>query len=216
MYFTGSKAHNIALRSIAIKQGLKLSEYGIFRDEKRLAARTEKEVYAIVGLDYIAPELREDRGEIDAARNHTLPDLVTMDDLISDPRSLLASDAVATIDHTPGAISATDRVLAAIKNPKTLLVSHATGRESGVREGAMLDMAKIAAAAKEHRVMLEIDAECLDLPDTYARIAHDHKVMLVLAGKNLRYALDVARRGWWTKKGIANALPEEAIRKMKR
>lgn len=83
-YFTGNKEHNIQMRSLAIGQGLKLSEYGLFRDEERVAGRTEEEVYEALGLRYIEPELREDQGEIEAAREGRLPDLVTLDDLKGD------------------------------------------------------------------------------------------------------------------------------------
>ncbi len=83
-YFTGSKAHNIAVRRLAQARGLKLSEYGLFRGEKRVGGRTEAEVYSAVDLPWIAPELREDRGEIDAARRGTLPDLLRLEDLRGD------------------------------------------------------------------------------------------------------------------------------------
>jgi len=75
-YFTGSKAHNVVLRQIAIKKNLKLNEYGVFRKAKAVAGRTEEEVYDALGLPYIPPELREDRGEIEAARNGRLPRLI--------------------------------------------------------------------------------------------------------------------------------------------
>ncbi len=66
-YFTGSKAHSIALRKIAIKKGLKLSEYGVFKNQKVVASKTEKDVYNALGLAYIKPELRENEGEIEEA-----------------------------------------------------------------------------------------------------------------------------------------------------
>jgi DNA polymerase (family 10) len=80
-YFTGSKAHNIQLRAIAKKEGLKINEYGIFRIdnkgiEKKIGGSNEEEVYKILGMCYIPPELREDRGEIEAALKNTLPKLV--------------------------------------------------------------------------------------------------------------------------------------------
>jgi DNA polymerase (family 10) len=84
LYFTGSKAHNIVLRKMAIAKGLKLSEYGVFHGEKSIAGRTEEEVYAALGLPYIPPELREDLGEIDAALAGTLPDLIDYADLRGD------------------------------------------------------------------------------------------------------------------------------------
>ncbi|MEY9856313.1 DNA polymerase (family 10) [Catenulispora sp. GAS73] len=86
IYFTGSRAHNIKLRGRAVKQGLKLSEYGLFDVEsgKKLASRTEKEVYAALDLPWIPPTLREDRGEIEAALAGDLPDLVQLKDLRGD------------------------------------------------------------------------------------------------------------------------------------
>lgn len=84
-YFTGSKAHNVALREIAIKKGLKLNEYGLFRGQKRIAGKSEEELYRALGLRYIEPELREHGGEIEAARSGALPArLVGYDDLKGD------------------------------------------------------------------------------------------------------------------------------------
>lgn len=84
VYFTGSKAHNIALRKRAIGQGRKLNEYGLFEDGERIAGETEEQVYEKLGLPYIAPMLREDRGEIAAADKGALPDLVKLDDIRGD------------------------------------------------------------------------------------------------------------------------------------
>ncbi len=83
-YFTGSKEHNIALRRIAERMGLKLNEYGLFRGERCIAGQTEEEVYEALGLTYIPPELREDRGEIEAAREGRLPRLIEYGDLRGD------------------------------------------------------------------------------------------------------------------------------------
>ena len=83
-YFTGSKAHSIALRRIAQERGLKLNEYGVFRGKARVAGETEESVYGSLGLPWIEPELREDRGEIEAARGGRLPRLVTLRDLKGD------------------------------------------------------------------------------------------------------------------------------------
>ena len=80
-YFTGSKAHNISVRRMAGKKNLKVNEYGVFRAEKRLAGATEEEVYREVDLPFIPPELREDDGEIEAARKGRLPGLLTHDDI---------------------------------------------------------------------------------------------------------------------------------------
>ena len=83
-YFTGSKDHNIALRRIAQDKGLKLSEYGLFRGSRMLAGRTEEEIYDALGLQYVPPELRENSGEIEAARAGRLPELIEYGDLRGD------------------------------------------------------------------------------------------------------------------------------------
>lgn len=83
-YFTGSKAHNIAIRRIAQQLGLKVNEYGVFRGTQRVVGDSEESVYHAVGLAYIPPELREDRGEIEAARAGRLPQLVELSDLHGD------------------------------------------------------------------------------------------------------------------------------------
>ena len=85
-YFTGSKAHNVALRQRALKMGYTLNEYSLadLKTEEPVAGRTEEEIYAKLKLDYIPPELRENLGEIDAAEKHTLPTLITLDDLRGD------------------------------------------------------------------------------------------------------------------------------------
>lgn len=85
-YFTGSKAHNVALRQRALKMGYTLNEYSLasVEDEKPIASKTEEEIYKRLKLDYIPPELRENGGEIDAAAAHALPQLITQDDLKGD------------------------------------------------------------------------------------------------------------------------------------
>ena len=84
MYFTGSKAHNIALRGIANQHGWKLNEYGLFSGKRRIAGATEEDVYKKIGLPFIEPELREDRGEIAAAQAGKLPRLVKLSDIRGD------------------------------------------------------------------------------------------------------------------------------------
>jgi DNA polymerase (family 10) len=85
-YFTGSKEHNIRLREMAVKEGLRINEYGIFRvrDEKKLGGKEEEDVYRILGLPFIPPELREDTGEIEAALGGRLPELVHLSDIKGD------------------------------------------------------------------------------------------------------------------------------------
>ena len=100
MYFTGSKEHNIRLRERAIKKGLKLNEYGLYRGEKQVAGATEADVYEKLGLPEIAPELREDRGEIEAALAGKLPKLVELSQIRGDfQMHTKASDGLATIEE---------------------------------------------------------------------------------------------------------------------
>ena len=84
LYFTGSKAHNIKLRGLAKDRGFKISEYGIFRGEKRVAGREEEDVYKVLGMPWIPPEMREDGGEVELAMAGKLPVLVTCDDIRGD------------------------------------------------------------------------------------------------------------------------------------
>ncbi len=83
-YFTGSKAHNIAVRTLGVKKGLKINEYGVFRGSRRIAGRTEEEVFGSVGLPFIPPELRENQGEIEAAMRGQLPGLIAPGDIRGD------------------------------------------------------------------------------------------------------------------------------------
>jgi DNA polymerase (family X) len=101
LYFTGSKQHNIRIREMAVRKGLKLSEYGLFRESssRRLAGATEEEVYAAIGLPWIPPELREDAGEVEVALARRLPGLVTLGDIRGDLHChTKASDGHATIE----------------------------------------------------------------------------------------------------------------------
>ncbi|MGH8230165.1 MAG: DNA polymerase/3'-5' exonuclease PolX, partial [Steroidobacteraceae bacterium] len=101
-HLTGSKQHNVALRDLAVRRGMHISEYGVLDDATGVTHRctTEVEVYALLGMDYIEPELREDRGELAAALEHALPELVTATDLKGDLHChTTASDGTASIEE---------------------------------------------------------------------------------------------------------------------
>ncbi len=83
-YFTGSKAHNIKIRKMAVERGWKINEYGVFEGQKRLGGESEEELYKLMGMQYIEPELREDRGEVEAAISLKLPKLVKLEDIKGD------------------------------------------------------------------------------------------------------------------------------------
>ena len=97
-YFTGSKAHNIAVRKMAVERGWKVNEYGVFNEKmERIAGRSEEEIYRLFGMQYIEPELREDRGELEAAADGKLPDLVKREDLRGDLHLLAGDDPAAQV-----------------------------------------------------------------------------------------------------------------------
>ncbi len=107
LYFTGSKDHNVALRRVAIKHGLKLSEYGLFKSDKQIAGRTEKEVYGKLGMEYIPPEMRENTGEIELAGKKKLPKVVGYGDMKGDLQMHSNwSDGVNTIEEMAKACKA--------------------------------------------------------------------------------------------------------------
>lgn len=102
LYLTGSRSHTLRLRDLAVRAGLKLSEYGLFRadDGEPIASRTEEEVYERLGLAFVPPTLREDRGEIEAAADGTLPRLVTVKDIKGDLHTHTSlTDGISTLDE---------------------------------------------------------------------------------------------------------------------
>ena len=143
-YFTGSKEHNVALRQRAIRMGLKLSEYGLFRAadetgaETRVAGDTEEGVYAALGLDWIPPELRENIGEIEMAESHTLPKLVDERDIHGDLHMhTTATDGRATLEEMAEAARALGHEYIAITDH-----SKAVAMSFGLDEQRVVDFAR--------------------------------------------------------------------------
>ncbi len=164
-YFTGSKQHNIRIREMAVKKGLKISEYGVFKDPsgRRVAGVTEEEVYAAVGLPWIPPELREDAGEIEAALKGKLPRLVEAGDIRGDLHAHTnASDGHHTIDALVGA---------ARKRGYEYIIVSDHSKSSTIARGLSADellshVEKIRAAQKRHRgITILAGSECDILPD---------------------------------------------------
>ncbi|HEX2695779.1 MAG TPA: DNA polymerase/3'-5' exonuclease PolX, partial [Acidobacteriota bacterium] len=115
LYFTGSKDHNIKLRGMAKERGMKISEYGIFKGTKRLAGRTEEDVYRVLGLPWIPPEMREDRGEIELALEGRLPAIVEYGDIRGDLHvHTNASDGTMTLNEVAERAKALGYAYAAI------------------------------------------------------------------------------------------------------
>jgi DNA polymerase (family 10) len=125
-YFTGSKPHNIALRTMAQKRGWKLSEYGLFEGTHMLAGKTEEEIYDRLGLPYIEPELREMTGELEAAKEGTLPKLIGYGDLRGDLQVQTNwSDGSATIEKMADAAEAAGlEYIAITDHTRSLAMAH--------------------------------------------------------------------------------------------
>ncbi len=311
-YLTGSKPHNIAVRLLGVKRHLKINEYGIFRGRRQVGGRSEADVFKAVGLPWIPPELRENRGEIEAARDARLPHLVELADIrgdlqmhtdATDGQNTLVEmidacrergyEYIAITDHTKAvrvagglsnsgfhkqshAIDAirkhvdkpfvlkgaevdilddgsldlddetlaefdvviasvhsrfnmskaemTRRIIRAIQHPRVHILGHPTGRLIGKRDPYAVDIDEIVKAARDHGVMLEINAQPdrLDLNDVQTRMACDAGVKLVISTDAhrvqeldcMRYGVDQARRGWCEARSVANTLHLAALRKL--
>jgi len=170
-YFTGSKDHNVRVREIASRRGLRISEYGVFdeRTGERVAGATEEEVYATVGLPWIPPELRENQGEIEAAREGRLPTLVTAGDI--------RGDLHAHTDWSDGRHSLEALVTAAQARGYEYIIVSDHSRSTTIAGGLGVEelraqIAAIRALQPRFRIRILTGSECdiladgtLDFPD---------------------------------------------------
>ncbi|WER50923.1 DNA polymerase/3'-5' exonuclease PolX [Cupriavidus sp. WKF15] len=170
VYLTGSKAHNVALRQLAQSQGLKMNEYGVFRGRSKLAGQDEASVYAAVGLPWIPPELREDTGELQAAREGTLPQLVTAEDLKGDLHvHTRDSDGLASLEEM---VQAAGRLgfqyLAITDHSPRMGITHGLGAERLAAQADRIDALNAAGGLPVVLKGVEVDIledGSLDLPD---------------------------------------------------
>ena len=170
VYFTGSRAHNIVIRTMGVKKGLKINEYGVFQGKTRVAGKTEKEVYAEVGLPWIEPELREDRGEIDAAKKGRLPALVTLADIRGDLHThSSASDGHNSIAEMAAAAKARGYAYLAISDhTKHVTIAHGLDAKGFARQIAGIDRLNEKLDGIRLLKSAEVDILAdgkLDLPD---------------------------------------------------
>jgi DNA polymerase (family 10) len=170
-YFTGSKAHNIQLRTLAVKRGLKINEYGVFQGDKRLAGEYEEEVYAALGLPWIAPELREGQGEIEAALENRLPKLVELSDIRGDlhchTEETDGQDSLETLAKTAMALGY--EYLAITDHSKRLTVAKGLDEKRLRQQMAKIDA--LNARLQGVRLLKGIEVDILedgrlDLPDS--------------------------------------------------
>ena len=161
-YFTGSKAHNIAVRKIAQTQGLKVNEYGVMQGERQVAGRTEREVYAKLGLAWTPPELREDRGEVEAAERGELPPLVEAGDIRGDLHNHSTwSDGAQTIEAMAEAARARGyEYFALCDHSKRLTVANGLDEKRLARQIAEIDA--LNATFKGFRLLKGIECDILE------------------------------------------------------
>jgi DNA polymerase (family 10) len=169
-YFTGSKEHNIVLRRRAQERGLKLNEYGLYRGDELVAGRTEEEIYATLGLPWISPELRENRGEFDLAEQGRLPPLIELEDIRGDLHMhTTASDGAATIREMIDAAKARGLQYIAITD-HSKRVSMANGLDSERLRKHWREIDAIRKQMKGIEVLCGVECDILedatmDLPD---------------------------------------------------
>jgi DNA polymerase (family 10) len=169
-YFTGSKAHNIEIRRRAQKKGLKINEYGVFKGDKLIAGKDEKEVFKSVGLPWIPPELRENRGEIEAAEKGKLPKLVELKDIRGDLHAhTRATDGHNTIEQLAAAAKQHGwSYIAITEHSKRLTVAHGLDKKRLLKQIEQID--KLNEKLDGITVLKGIEVDILedgslDLPD---------------------------------------------------
>ncbi|MGH7804482.1 MAG: DNA polymerase/3'-5' exonuclease PolX, partial [Candidatus Binatia bacterium] len=160
-YFTGSKDHGVACRKIAIEKGLKLNEYGVFRGETRIAGETEEEVYAALGLPWIPPEIREDRGEIAAALANRLPKLVEYGSIRGDLQTQTSwTDGADSIEEMALAARELGREYIAITDhTKSLAMTGGSDEAKLARQGEEID--RVRERVKGIRILKSAEVDIL-------------------------------------------------------
>jgi len=309
-HFTGSKEHNTALRHRAKSMGLKINEYGIFKDEEKISIASEKEFFEVLGLSFIPPELRENMGEIEAAEKRELPRLIEESHIQgvfhihtnysdgTDNLAQLAEEAkragfkylgisdhsqtavyagglnieailkqkeeikrfneanpdfyvfhgIESDIHTDGSLDypdevlkefdfviasihsgfsikeerATQRLIKALENPYVTMLGHPTGRILLGREGYNPDLEKIIEKAREHNVIIELNASPyrLDIDWRYLKYAKEKGVLISINPDAHRkeelydtaFGVKMARKGWLEKKDVFNTRSVEEVK----
>ncbi|SDD80378.1 DNA polymerase (family 10) [Sphingomonas sp. YR710] len=189
IYFTGSKAHNLALRRLAQRRGWKLNEYGLFDQDHRIAGSTEQAVYRKLGLSYIPSELREDRGEIAAARTHSLPALVSLADIRGDlhVHSNWSDGAVPIAVMAEAARARGYGYIALTDHSQHLAITHGLDVERLSRQTDEID--RLNARREDFTILKGIEVDILtdgtlDLPDSILA-----RLDLVVAAVHSRFDL---------------------------
>ncbi len=183
-YFTGSKEHNVAIRGMAKDRGLKINEYGAYRGEERVAGRTEEEIFQVVDCAYIPPELREDRGEIEAAQSGHLPELLEVRDILGDLQMhSTASDGRNTVEEMALAARALGRqYIGMTDHSKAVTVANGLDDERALAHAAAIRQVNVPGirvlASIEVDIMkdgsLDLEADTLRELDVVVASVHSH------------------------------------------
>lgn len=160
-YFTGSKAHNIHLRGIAKGKGIKINEYGVFKGDKKIGGREEEDVYKALGMMWIEPELREDRGEIEAAQKRSLPVLVKESDIKGDLHVHSKwSDGTSSIEEIAQAAQKRGyQYIAICDHSKSLKITHGLDESRLMKQMEEID--RINEKMKGFKVLKGIEVDIL-------------------------------------------------------
>jgi DNA polymerase (family X) len=205
-YFTGSKAHNIAVRKLGIARGLKINEYGVWQGNKRVAGETEESVYAAVGLPYIEPELREEAGELEAARRGELPRLVELADLKGDLHAhTRATDGRNTLREMALAAKARGlQYLAITEHSRRLTMAHGLDPQRLAKQIDEIDALNRKLSGITLLKGIEVDIledGSLDLPDSILA-----RLDLVVGAVHGKFSLPRARQTGRILKAMQNPL----------
>jgi len=192
-YFTGSKTHNIIIREMAVKKGLKISEYGVFKGNRRIAGKTEAEVFAAVGLPFIPPEIREGSGEFEAARAGKLPKLIELTDIRGDLQMHTKySDGANTIEEmVKKAKELGYEYIAITDHTKSTRVAGGQTEKEIMKELSEID--KLNSKLKGFRVLKGAEVDILpdgslDYPDSVLK-----ELDVVMAAVHSNFKMDRAR-----------------------
>ncbi|MDI6733996.1 MAG: DNA polymerase/3'-5' exonuclease PolX [Patescibacteria group bacterium] len=173
-YFTGSKAHNVALREIALKKGLKLNEYGLFDGKKQIAGKSEEELYRALGMEYIEPEMRENFGEIELAKSKKLPKLIGYSDLKGDLQIQTNwSDGLNSIEEMAKSAQKNGlEYIAITDHTKRLAMANGLDEKRIIEQGKEINKInkKFESQKKKFRILKGTECDvlkdgALDLPD---------------------------------------------------
>lgn len=199
-YFTGSQAHNVVLRTIAKAQGYKINEYAITKNDKVVGGETEAEIYNLLGMDWIPPELRENTGEIELARDHKLPNLIEQPDIIADlhmhstysdgkcsitemaaAATKLGYKYIAITDHSPALPIANGVSIPDLKKKKAEIAELNKSSEIQILYGTEVDILADGSLDYPETVMAEFD---LVVASVHSGLHKDNTERIIAAIEN--------------------------------